>query len=120
MRPVGLSVSRGGARVDTVGWLVVKRSFINALVDIAQEKEEAAQGAGEAHLMDLRDRAMEKVEAGQGDLGFLTSGSSNGKAATQERAMTADEMLSAASEALRIFRGQSVVMTNPDFSQLLR
>lgn len=87
-------------------------AFVQALVDIADE-----QGS-DAQLVLMRDDAIAKIAAGGGEVGFLTSASINGKTGQQQMVMDAQTLLSAVSAALRIYRGQSVCVTYPDFSSL--
>ncbi len=89
-------------------------SFILGLTDLADE-------AGcEAPVLELRTAAFALINQGKGEVGFLTSATFNGKVAMQIKDMTAQEVFNAASEALRIIRGQAVSVSYADFSRLIR
>ena len=69
--------------------------FVKFLVMECEDTEDTA------FVDDLLAKAKEQITAGQGSIGFLTTGSANGKTASQLQQLTCDEVAYACRMALR-------------------
>ena len=85
-----------------------------ALIDYADELESESEGSGISYLKALRAICLAKISAGSAS--EYVSSTVNGQSFAVSHSITAVDMLSMVSEALKEVRGEAAKLTYPTFS----
>lgn len=91
-------------------------AITQALVEYAEEMEEVGVGTGVQYLKQLRDRALAQVTNNMGMQYVSTT--VDGQTFNAEVQVKAADLLSSASDALRIVKGEEVKITHPTFCNI--
>lgn len=91
-------------------------ALAQALLDYAEELDEATPNSGKAFIEGMRDAALLKIQGGEAQT--FMSASVNGQFFSAQTNVTAADMFTTCQETLKAYRGALVTMTHPIFSNI--